>query len=77
MRILQDSGCGATLINHSLNEKLKTSKDKKLNGQPKLVNLVPRENAELILLSLPFMSTEKLIGIAMWTNQIPQLVIMI
>ena len=29
MRILLDSGCGATLINHSLIRKLKTSTDKK------------------------------------------------
>jgi len=41
MRILLDSGCGATLINHSLLEKLKTKKDKKLSGLLKLESLRP------------------------------------
>ena len=45
VRILLDSGCGATLINESLIKNLKTTKDKK-NGQLKLESSALPVNAK-------------------------------
>jgi hypothetical protein len=67
LRVLLDSGCGATLINQSLVGNLKTTKKiKQLNGLLKLETLAHPINARLHSHSLLFMSIEKLAGIAMW-----------
>ena len=77
LKILLDSGCAATLINHSIIRKLKTSKDKKPTGLPKEATSVPVVNAWSILHYQHCMNTKLLLGTVMWINLIQNPAIMI
>ena len=68
LKILLDSGCAATLINHKVIRTLKISKEKKPIGKPKEVISVLVENAWSILHYQHSMNTELSLGIVMWIN---------
>ena len=77
LKILLDSGCAATLINHSVIRNLKTSTDKKPTGQLKEVTLVPVGSVGPILHYQHSMNTKLSLGIAMWIIPIQNPTIMI
>ena len=77
LKILLDSGCAATLINHSVIRNLKTSKDKKPTGQLKEVTSVPVGSVGSILHYQHSTNTKLSLGIAMWIILIQNPAIMI
>jgi hypothetical protein len=69
MRVLFDSGCAATLVNHRFLKKLKKKDSKTLSGKPKQVLSKLSKNASVSYLSQSFMHIETFIGMFMWTPQ--------
>ena len=77
MKILIDSGCGATLINKNLIGKLKTTKEKKTKWKTKAGNFATERKCKINFTLPALFEKGKLTGTAMWMKAVQIVVYMI